>query len=207
MAQFATARLHRASLYDGSNGAAVVAEIPGASLASGGTGNTTLVIDITDAGQHTIQPGNHIVWTEYPSTPVQVLDTALDIAEMAEVYGGLPPLAWVDQTDAAIAALESEVEGLAGGAQLIQRGTAITDSSGDATITWPATFSQAPVVALGLETSNTAPHMVRITDNTATAVSVKVLRAPVVTVLSINVLGATIEPSGVTVHAIGAAPA
>lgn len=196
MAQQSMARKHRAAFYDGTNGAAVLAEIPGSSLVSGGTGQTTLVFNITDAGQQTIQPNRNIVWTEYPNTPVQVLDTALTNTDLAQVYGLLGD----------IPAIVTAMAGMSTGALKVQRGTAVTDGSGVATITWPTSFSGTPVVALGLETSNASAHSGRITANSSSATTVTVLRAPVVTVLSINVLGATVAASGVTVHAIGVAP-
>lgn len=199
MAQQSMARRHRAAHYDGTNGAAVRAEIPGSSPVSGGTGNTTLVFDIAGAGQVSVPPNRNIVWTEYPSTPVQVLDTALTDAELASVYGLLGD---IPAMQAQIAAMQGVV-----GSLRVQRASGTTNASGLVTFTWPVAFSGSPAVALGIETATGDVHSARLTAVSATGATVHVLRAPVVTVLSINVLGATVNAAGATVHAVAVGPA
>jgi len=194
MASTTQARLHRSKYYDGTNGAAVVADIPGSSLQSGGSGNTTLVIDITDAGQASIPPQRHIVWTEYPGTPVQVLDTNLTDAQLAQVYAQLPDAA-------AIAALQTTVGQLASGQPLTQKMKVTTNASGIATFTWPTAFSATPTVALAIQTTTAEVHTTRITACSATGATVHVARSPVVAVLGINVTAAMIDAAGVVVHA------
>ena len=193
MAQDSVARLHRAAFYDGENGAAVAAEIPGASVNSGGTGQATLVLDVMDAGQQNILPNRYIVWTQYPNTPPNVIDV-ISAAAYQEVYGGLCDCA-------AFAELAEVVDGLASG-KLVQAVTGTTDSNGNVSINWPVAFSGTPVVALGLQTSVAEVHTARITANSASGASVHVARSPLVSVLGINVTAAMVNASGVTVHAV-----
>lgn len=195
MAQQAQARLHRSSYYNGSNGAAVVADIPGASLNSGGTGNATLVIDITGAGQASVPAGRHIVWTEYPNTPVQVLDTNLTDADLAQVYARL-----VATSD--VTALQTAVAQLAAGGALVQSAKATTDANGVVTFTWPTAFSATPTVVTGIQTTTAEVHTTRITACSATGATIHVARSPIVAILSINVTAAMINAQGVVVHAI-----
>jgi hypothetical protein len=197
MTQERSARLHRAKHYDGTNGADVVAEIPGASLNSGGTGNTTLVIDITDAGQHAVVPDRYIVWTEYPSAPVNVLDI-ISPAAYEQVYGGLCDCAAVT---AALADIGEALDSLTG-APLVQAVEGITDANGNVSLTWPQAFSASPVVALAIQTTVAEVHTTRITARSSSGASIHVARSPIVAVLGVNVTAAMVNASGVTVHAV-----
>jgi len=199
MTQKAQARLHRSAYYDGTNGSAVVAEIADASINSGGTGNTTLVIDIVDAGQHSIPPQRHIVWTEYPNAPVSVLDTNLTDAALAQIYQELGNAASVaSQLDG----LADAVALLSAGGALIQSAKDDTDANGEVDFTWGAEFSAAPVVILAIQTSTAEVHSARLTAVSTTGASVHVGRSPVVAVLGVNVTAAMVNASGVTVHAV-----
>lgn len=195
MASVTQARLHRSRYYDGTNGALVVADIPGASLQSGGTGNTTLVIDIAGAGQASIPPQRHIVWTEYPGTPVQVLDTNLADAQLAQVYGAMADVA-------AIAAMQTTVSQLASGQPLTQKMKATTAANGVASFTWPTAFSATPTVALAIQTTTAEVHTTRITACSTTGATVHVARSPIIAVVGINVTAAMVDAAGVVVHAI-----
>jgi hypothetical protein len=199
MTQQAQARLHRSKLYDGTNGAAVAAEIPDASINSGGTGNATLVLDITGAGQHTIPAGRHIVWTQYPNTPVTVLDTNLTDGGLAEIYG---PLADAAAIATQLDDLESAINGLAAGGSLIQSAKGTTDASGVVTFTWGTAFSATPVVVVTIQTTTAEVHTTRITACSATGATIHVARSPIVAILGINVTAAMINASGVVVHAV-----
>lgn len=203
MAQKAQTRLHRSAYYDGTNGAAVVAEIPGASVNSGGTGNTTLVIDIVDAGQQAMPPGRHIVWTEYPGVPVTVLDTNLTDAHLAQIYRELSDTAAIA---AQLDGLESAVESLAGGGSLVQSAKGTTDSNGAVTFIWDTPFSGTPVVVAEIQTATAEIHSTRITACSDTGASFHVARSPVVSVLGINVAAAMINAAGVTVHVVAVGP-
>jgi hypothetical protein len=197
-----SARKHQSILYTGSNGAAVVAAIPGASLNSGGTGNTLLVIDIAGGGQHQANPGYRFVWTEYPGASAQILDI-LDSTGYNLVYGGLCDCAALA---ASIGTLDAAVASIVSGNKLVQHVTGTTDASGLLTVNWPITFSTVPVVATAIQTGTAQMHSTRITANSASSTSVAVLRSPVIVVATINVLGATVAAAGVTVHLIGVAP-
>lgn len=187
MAQNRGARLHRWVKYDGENGAAVEAEIPGASIVSGGTGDSDLTLDI-GGGQHLIAPDRNIVWTEYPGTPtiVQVLDAGLTDEQVEQIYGLLCDC--------------SALEELLG--QSVQAAQGTTDANGSVTITWPEVFAAAPTVSLAIQTSTAEVHSARITALTATSVTVHVARSPVVAVLGVNVTAAMVNASGVVVHAV-----
>lgn len=203
MAQKAQTRLHRSAYYDGTNGAAVVAEIPGASVNSGGTGNTTLVIDIVDAGQQTMPPGRHIVWTEYPGAPVTVLDTNLTDANLAQIYAELADAAAVA---AQLDELAGAVESLAGGGPLVQSAKGTTGSNGVVTFTWGTAFSGTPTVVAAIQTTTAEVHTTRITACSASGVTIHVARSPIVAILGINVTAAMVDAAGVTVHVVAVGP-
>lgn len=205
MTQLHLARLHRAVHYDGTNGAAVAAEIPGASVSSGGTGNTTLVLSIVDAGTHNVPPDRHIVWTEYPAVPVTVLDTNLTESQVEQIYGGLLDSSAAEQiTDLTgqVSTLETAVSALEGAA-FVQAVSGTTDSAGSVTLNWPVGFGATPQVTVGLQTGTNQLHSARVTALSASSVTIHVSRAPVVTVLSIAVLGSIVDAAGVTVHVTG----
>lgn len=203
MAKTAHYRKVFSHVYDGENGVAMVAEIFEAEYVSGGTGSTPLLFNIGN-GQYEVNAGERFSWVELPAANYSLPIDAHTVEDDPGVYGQV--LGDVTDLEAQLAALEAEVSGLAGGGLLVQRITGTTDGSGNVTLSWPQAFSGTPVVALALETSNTAMHSARITANSGSSTSVNVTRAPTVTVLSINVLGATVAASGVTVHALGAAP-
>lgn len=84
--------------------------------------------------------------------------------------------------------------------------TTVTDASGDAVFTWPAgAFAVPPVVTVALQgAAGFRSHTV--TANSATATTVNVVGAPVVSVLGIQILAAAIPAAGVTVHVHAVAP-
>ncbi|MFJ4627187.1 hypothetical protein [Streptomyces sp. NPDC088847] len=88
----------------------------------------------------------------------------------------------------------------------VERATGVTDSSGNVTVNWPAgTFSVPPVVTVGIQgAAGFRSHT--ITANSATATTINVLGAPVVSLLGIQILAASIPASGVTVHVHATAP-
>ena len=104
----------------------------------------------------------------------------------------------------AIAALTAQLAALPT-APHIQYATGVTDALGEAVIIWAEQFTTAPVVTLALQTATGQIHAARITANSTSATTVRVLRTPTVSVLGINVLGATVDAAGVTVHATGMA--
>ncbi|CAL9537978.1 hypothetical protein [Streptomyces sp. enrichment culture] len=88
----------------------------------------------------------------------------------------------------------------------VERATAVTDGSGNAVFTWPAgAFTAPPVVTIALQgTVGFRSHT--ITANSATSTTVNVLGAPVVSLLGIQILAASVSASGITVHAQAVAP-
>lgn len=187
MTQSAGARLHRWARYDGENGAAVVAEIPGASLISGGTGNSNLTLQ--SSGEHVVPPNCSIVWTEYPGSPtiVVVIDTNLTDEQIEQVYGELCDCAALEDL------LERSVQGVQG----------TTDVNGSVTLSWPQTFAAAPKVALAIQTSTAEVHSARVTALSASSITVHVARSPIVAILGVNVTAAMINAAGVDVHVVG----
>ncbi|MDI9829687.1 hypothetical protein [Streptomyces sp. KAU_LT] len=83
----------------------------------------------------------------------------------------------------------------------VERATAVTDGAGNVTFTWPAgAFSAPPVVTVSLQGAvGFRSHTV--TANSAGSTTVNVLGAPVVSLLGIQILAASVPASGVTVHA------
>ncbi|MFD5570479.1 hypothetical protein [Streptomyces cadmiisoli] len=88
----------------------------------------------------------------------------------------------------------------------MERATGVTDASGNVTFNWPAgTFSVPPVVTIGIQGAvGFRSHT--ITANSATATTVNILGAPVVSLLGIQILAASVPAAGVTVHAHATAP-
>lgn len=88
-----------------------------------------------------------------------------------------------------------------------------TDASGLVQITYQMPFSAPPVVQVTVETASGQPYLALITSNTATALTVKVLRAQTLpsvlgtlgALLSFNVFGGTVG-AGVPVHIYAAKP-
>lgn len=80
----------------------------------------------------------------------------------------------------------------------VERATAVTDANGNVTFNWPAgTFSVPPVVTVGIQGAvGFRSHT--ITANSATATTINVLGAPIVSLLGIQLLVASIPASGVT---------
>lgn len=84
----------------------------------------------------------------------------------------------------------------------VERAKGVTDGSGNVTFNWPAgAFTQAPTVAIGVQGAS-GFRAYTITANSATATTVNVLGAPVVSLLGIQILAAAIPAPGLTVHAI-----
>lgn len=83
--------------------------------------------------------------------------------------------------------------------------TGITSSTGDVTFTWPAgAFTTPPVVAVGVE-AGPGVRSWSITANSPTSTTINVLGAPVVSLLGIQILAASVPSPGITVHAIATA--
>ncbi|WP_327594704.1 hypothetical protein [Streptomyces chartreusis] len=88
----------------------------------------------------------------------------------------------------------------------IERATAVTDASGNVTVNWPAgAFSGPPVVTVAIQGA-TGFRSHTITANSATSTTVNVVGAPVVSLLGIQILAASVPAPGVTVHAHAVAP-
>lgn len=88
----------------------------------------------------------------------------------------------------------------------VERATGVTDGSGNVTFAWPAgAFSAPPVVTLAIE-AGAGFRSHTITANSATATTINVVGAPVVSLLGIQILAAAIPASGVTVHVHATAP-
>lgn len=83
----------------------------------------------------------------------------------------------------------------------VERATGVTDGSGNVTLVWPAgAFTAPPTVTVALQgAAGFRSHT--ITANSAASTTVHVLGAPVVSLLGIQILAASIPASGVTVHA------
>lgn len=88
----------------------------------------------------------------------------------------------------------------------VERATGVTDGSGNVTFTWPAgTFTAPPVVTIALQGAvGFRSHT--ITANSAASTTVNILGAPVVSLLGIQILAASVPAAGVTVHAHATAP-
>lgn len=88
----------------------------------------------------------------------------------------------------------------------VERATGVTDANGNVTVNWPAgTFAVPPVVTVALQGA-TGFRSHTITANSATATTINVLGAPVVTLLGIQILAASVAASGITVHVHATAP-
>ncbi|MEH0402853.1 hypothetical protein ACFY7V_03440 [[Kitasatospora] papulosa] len=88
----------------------------------------------------------------------------------------------------------------------VERATGTTDAAGNVTVTWPAgTFSVAPVVTVALQGA-AGFRSFTVTANSATATTVNVLGAPVVSLLGVNILAASVAAPGITVHVHATAP-
>lgn len=88
----------------------------------------------------------------------------------------------------------------------VVRATAVTDGSGNAVFAWPAgTFAAPPVVTVAVQ-AGAGFRSPTITANSATSTTVHVLGAPVVSLLGIQILAASVPAPGVTVHAHAVAP-
>jgi len=83
----------------------------------------------------------------------------------------------------------------------VERATGVTDANGNVTVNWPAgAFSAPPVVTVAVQGAvGFRSHT--ITANSATSTTVTVVGAPVVSLLGIQILAASVPASGVTVHA------
>ncbi|MGW3736673.1 hypothetical protein [Streptomyces sp. NPDC005148] len=88
----------------------------------------------------------------------------------------------------------------------VERATGVTDASGNVTFNWPTgTFSVPPVVTVALQgPAGFRSHT--ITANSATATTINVLGAPVVSLLGIQILAASTAAAGITVHVHATAP-
>ncbi|MBT3161514.1 hypothetical protein HTV80_00095 [Streptomyces sp. Vc74B-19] len=83
---------------------------------------------------------------------------------------------------------------------------AVTDSSGNAVLTWPpGLFTGPPVVTLAVQAGD-GFRSVRISVNSATQTTVNVQVAGGLTLLGLGVLAVGVAASGVTVHATATEP-
>ncbi|WP_327415393.1 hypothetical protein [Streptomyces sp. NBC_01233] len=88
----------------------------------------------------------------------------------------------------------------------VERATGVTDANGNVTFNWPAgTFSVPPVVTVALQAA-AGFRSATVTANSATATTVNVLGAPVVSLLGIQILAASIPAPSITVHVHATAP-
>ncbi|MXM67066.1 hypothetical protein GR925_27455 [Streptomyces sp. HUCO-GS316] len=78
--------------------------------------------------------------------------------------------------------------------------TAVSDASGNATFTFTPAFAAAPVVSVGLATTNTNATEARVTALSASSCTVNVRQSPGVVILGISVLQVPQPLSGATVH-------
>lgn len=86
------------------------------------------------------------------------------------------------------------------------RATGVTDGAGNVTFNWPAgMFTVPPVVTVALQGA-AGFRSSAITANSPTATTVNVLGAPVVSLLGINILAASVAAVGITVHVHATAP-
>lgn len=88
----------------------------------------------------------------------------------------------------------------------LERAAAVTDSGGQAVITWSPPFAAPPVVTLAVQAGAGGFRSVRITANTASATTVQADGAAVVELLGISLLAAAVPAAGVTVHALAVEP-
>lgn len=88
----------------------------------------------------------------------------------------------------------------------VERATGVTDGAGNVTFAWPAgTFSVPPVVTVAIQGA-AGFRSSTITANSATSTTVHVLGAPVVSLLGIQILAASVPAPGLTVHVHATAP-
>lgn len=85
-------------------------------------------------------------------------------------------------------------------ARRVFAGTAVSDASGNATFTFTPAFAAAPVVSVGLATTNTNVTEARVTALTGSSCTVNVRQSPGVVILGISVLQVPQALSGATVH-------
>ncbi|MFZ4266621.1 hypothetical protein [Streptomyces arboris] len=89
----------------------------------------------------------------------------------------------------------------------VERATGVTDGAGNVTVNWPAgTFSVPPVVTVALQGGAAGFRSHTVTANSATATTVHVLGAPIVSLLGIQILAASVPAPGITVHVHATAP-
>ncbi|WNI20277.1 hypothetical protein [Actinacidiphila sp. ITFR-21] len=87
----------------------------------------------------------------------------------------------------------------------IERAAVVTDSAGQATVTWDPPFPAPPVLALAVEAGG-GFRSVRLTASTAASATVRADGAAVIEVLGLSVLAAALPAAGVTVHVIATEP-
>ncbi|MFC8466002.1 hypothetical protein [Streptomyces sp. NPDC057250] len=85
-------------------------------------------------------------------------------------------------------------------ARRVYAATAVSDASGNATFTFTPAFPAAPVVSVGLATTNTNATEARVTALSASSCTVNVRQSPGVVVLGISVLQVPQPLTGATVH-------
>lgn len=78
--------------------------------------------------------------------------------------------------------------------------TAVSDAAGNATFTFSPAFAAAPVVSVGLATTNTNATEARVTALSASSCTVNVRQSPGVVILGISVLQVPQALVGATVH-------
>lgn len=91
-------------------------------------------------------------------------------------------------------------------APTVVRATGVTDGAGNVVFAWPAgAFAAPPVVTVSVQAA-AGMRSPTITANSAASTTVHVLGAPVVSLLGIQILAASVPAPGVTVHAQAVAP-
>lgn len=85
-------------------------------------------------------------------------------------------------------------------------GTGVTDANGFVTIAIPAgRLAATPVATIACQSGNTALVDARITNLSATSITVNVQQASAITVVGLQVLAAKVPAVGVTVHVLARA--
>jgi hypothetical protein len=82
----------------------------------------------------------------------------------------------------------------------------VSDASGNAVFTFSPPFPAAPVVSVGLETTNTNATEARVTALSASSCTVNVRQSPGVVILGISVLQVPQPLAGATVHLLAIEP-
>lgn len=91
-------------------------------------------------------------------------------------------------------------------ARRVFAGTVASDGAGNATFTFSPAFPVAPVVSVGLQTTNTNATEARVTALSASSCTVNVRQSPGIVLLGISVLQVPQALAGATVHLLAIEP-